>query len=31
MWPVEYRFVAEFPHTPVGKVDFRALEETTNQ
>ncbi len=23
---VEYRFVEEFPHTPIGKVDFRALE-----
>ncbi len=27
MQPVEYRFVTEFPHTPVGKVDFRALEQ----
>lgn len=26
MRPVEYRFVAEFPHTPIGKIDFRALE-----
>jgi long-chain acyl-CoA synthetase len=26
MQPVEYRFVAEFPHTPIGKVDYRALE-----
>lgn len=26
MWPVEYRFVDEFPHTPIGKIDFRALE-----
>lgn len=26
MWPVEYRFVSDLPHTPVGKVDFRALE-----
>ena len=26
MWPVEYRFMGEFPHTPIGKVDFRALE-----
>ena len=26
MWPVEYRFVTGFPHTPIGKVDFRALE-----
>ena len=26
MWPVEYQFVTEFPHTPIGKVDFRALE-----
>lgn len=29
MWPVEYRFVDEFPHTPIGKVDFRALEKET--
>ena len=26
MWPVEYRFVTEFPHTPIGKVDYRKLE-----
>lgn len=26
MQPVEYRFVTEFPHTPIGKVDYRALE-----
>jgi len=26
MQPAEYRFVIEFPHTPIGKVDFRALE-----
>jgi long-chain acyl-CoA synthetase len=26
MIPAEYRFVTELPHTPVGKVDFRALE-----
>lgn len=26
MWPVEYRVVTEFPHTPIGKVDFRKLE-----
>jgi long-chain acyl-CoA synthetase len=26
MQPVEYRYVEEFPHTPVGKIDFRALE-----
>ena len=26
MWPVEYRFINELPHTPIGKVDFRALE-----
>ena len=26
MQPVEYRFVEEFPHTPIGKVDFRTLE-----
>lgn len=26
MQPVEYRFVTEFPHTPIGKVDYRTLE-----
>lgn len=26
MMPAEYRFVTELPHTPIGKVDFRALE-----
>lgn len=26
MLPVEYWFVQEFPHTPVGKIDYRALE-----
>lgn len=26
MVPAEYRFVTELPHTPIGKVDFRALE-----
>lgn len=26
MRPIEYRFVNELPHTPIGKVDFRALE-----
>ena len=26
MIPAEYRFVTEIPRTPVGKVDFRALE-----
>lgn len=26
MCPIEYRFVNELPHTPIGKVDFRALE-----
>ena len=26
MCPVEYRFVKEFPHTPIGKTDFRRLE-----
>jgi len=26
MQPVEYRFVEELPHTPIGKVDFRKLE-----
>lgn len=27
MQPVEYRSVEELPHTPIGKVDFRKLEE----
>lgn len=27
MRPVEYRFVSEFPYTPIGKVNYRALEE----
>ena len=27
MCPVEYRYVKEFPHTQIGKVDFRKLEE----
>lgn len=27
MIPAEYRFIDEFPHTPIGKVDFRALEQ----
>ena len=26
MIPAEYRFIEELPHTPIGKVDFRALE-----
>lgn len=26
MWPVEYRFLDDFPRTPIGKVDFRELE-----
>lgn len=26
MLPVEYQFVTEFPHTPIGKIDFKALE-----
>lgn len=26
MQPVECHFVTEFPHTPIGKVDFRTLE-----
>ena len=26
MQPVEYRFVTEFPKTPIGKVDYRTLE-----
>lgn len=29
MWPVEYRFVTDLPHTPIGKVDFRALEKAS--
>ena len=31
MCPVEYRYVREFPHTPIGKVDFRKLEEMAVQ
>lgn len=31
MQPVEYRFVEEFPHTPIGKVDFRVLEKEAEQ
>ena len=31
MQPVEYRFVNKFPHTPIGKVDFRALEKEAAQ
>ena len=27
MWPVEYKVVTEFPHTPIGKVDFQKLEQ----
>lgn len=27
MIPVEYRFLEELLRTPIGKVDFRALEE----
>lgn len=27
MRPVEYRFIDEMPHTPIGKVDFRKLED----
>lgn len=27
MQPVEYRFIEELPHTPIGKVDLRKLEE----
>lgn len=26
MVPVEYSFIDELPHTPIGKIDFRALE-----
>ena len=26
MLPVEYRFIEELPHTPIGKIDFRVLE-----
>ena len=32
MRPVEYRFIEQIPHTPIGKVDFRKLEElATNE
>ena len=31
MCPVEYQYVSEFPHTPIGKVDFRKLEEMAAQ
>lgn len=31
MCPVEYQFVAEFPRTPIGKVDFRALEKLAQE
>lgn len=31
MIPAEYRFVTEIPRTPVGKVDFRALEKEAEQ
>ena len=31
MCPVEYRFVKEFPHTPIGKTDFRRLEKWAEQ
>ena len=27
MRPVEYRFIDEMPHTPIGKIDFRKLED----
>ena len=31
MQPVEYRFVDHFPHTLIGKVDFRTLEEQARE
>ncbi len=31
MQPVEYRYLDELPHTPIGKVDFRKLEEMAAQ
>lgn len=31
MQPVEYKFVNEFPHTPIGKVDFRSLEKEASK
>ena len=31
MIPVEYRFINELPHTPVGKVDFRTLEKMAEE
>ena len=31
MIPAEYRFIEELPHTPIGKVDFRALEKEAQQ
>ena len=29
--PVEWTFLAEFPRTPIGKVNYRALEEIANK
>lgn len=31
MRPVEYRFVPKLPHTPIGKVDFKALENAATE
>ncbi len=31
MRPVEYRYIDELPHTPIGKVDFRKLEEMATE
>ena len=31
MIPAEYWFVNELPHTPIGKVDFRALEKEADK
>ena len=31
MVPADYRFVTELPHTPIGKVDFRALEKAATE
>ncbi len=31
MQPVKYRFIDELPHTPIGKVDFRKMEEMAKE
>lgn len=31
MRPIEYRFVTKYPHTSIGKVDFRKLEEMATE